>query len=707
MSPTTGYPGQRTRCERAAVLIDAAAYFSTLCEAFERAERSIYILGWDIRSDLCLKPQASDPSHFKLSKVLNRATERNRRLEVHILTWDFAPIYLAEREFLPVVQFAFKTGRRVHFRLASDHGVGVSHHQKIVVVDDRLAFLGGIDLAMARWDEAPHRAEHPLRLLPNGQPYGPFHDIQLCLDGDAARALGMLFRERWRRATSSQLAVANNLSTDHDPWPASLAPQFTDVPLFLMRTQAPFRVEPRLAEVEEGYLQVIAQAQRYLYIENQYVTSFSVRDALLASLSRPSGPEVIIITPREQSGRLEQVTMGELRAHVVSSLRAADRHGRLRVLSPVVGPQPVGVNVHAKLLIADDDYLRVGSANLSNRSMRLDTECDVALIADRDEARQAIGSVRNQLLGEHLGVSAARVAEALGEHRSLIATVAALVGGEERTLLELDLERDEALLRLPSKGRLVDPVRPLDEALVRVALPEEAVELGSRRLHHSLILAALIAAVGVAWLWTPLRDWTDPDRLIAAADELRTAPLGWLVATGVFVCASLLMVPVLALIVAASVVFGTWTSFFIIAVGSLASAICAYAVGRMLWRDAVRRMAGRRLNAVSRKLARKGTFAVAAARVLPLAPFTVVNLVAGASQVRFWDFVIGTSIGMAPGVFALCLASDQVAATARNPSPATVAVTAGVVLGALGLVTWVRKLAERMGVSAKGEGGDG
>ena len=694
--------GQRTHCERAAVLVDAAAYFTALCEALERARRTVYILGWDIRSDLRLQPQAADSGRYELATVLNRITARNPALQVFILIWDFSPIYLVEREFLPVVQFAFKTGPKVHFRLASDHGVGVSHHQKIVVVDDRVAFLGGIDLSVGRWDDAPHQAEHPLRTLPGGEPYGPFHDLQLCVDGDAARELAALFRYRWRRASRTrlpQVAADHEHDAESDPWPSTLAPQFREVPLLLLRTQAPYRNEPGLYDVEQGYLQVIAAAQRHLYFENQYVTSSSICDALVATLERVDGPEVVIVTPREQAGRLEQATMGRLRARVVATLRAADRYGRLRVLSPVVGPEPVGVNVHAKLLIADDDYLRIGSANLSNRSMRLDTECDCVILGDDEATRRQICSVRNHLLAEHLGTTAPQVQAALSEHSSLVAVVDELAGDGEHRLCPLPESEDGRGDQLLVHGRLVDPVAPLDEALVSVALPEEAVELGSKRLRNSVLLVGLIALVGALWLWTPLRDWTDPEHLAAAASFLRTTSAGPLIACGLFVGASLLMVPVLALIVASSLVFGTWTSFFVVAVGALTSAICAYGLGRLLWRDEVRRLAGQRLNSISRKLARKGSLAVAATRVLPIAPFTVVNLVAGASQLRFRDFVLGTAIGMAPGIFALCLASERLAAAVRDPSLTTVATTAAVVLGALWLVSRVRKLAERLGAS--------
>src|SRR3546814_14781470 len=83
--------------------------------------------------------------------------------------------------------------------------VGASHHQKVVVADDAVAFCGGLDLTIKRWDTPEHLPQHPLRRDPAGQDYQPFHDVQMMVDGEAAAALGDLARRRWKRVTRESL----------------------------------------------------------------------------------------------------------------------------------------------------------------------------------------------------------------------------------------------------------------------------------------------------------------------------------------------------------------------------------------------------------------------------------------------------------------------------------------------------------------------
>ena len=495
-------PGQSCwrveRASRVALMVDASAYFDALVRATARAERSVLMVGWDFHTEANLRPSDDGGPPLTLAGHLNAITAANPELEVHILCWDYSPILLMERELLPLVQFHWKTDRRVHFRLASNHPVGASHHQKVVVIDDRLAFVGGLDLTIARWDEPSHTPDDVRRRLPNGDPYGAFHDVQVAVDGDAARALGELVRRRWAAATRVHLEppIAGG-----DPWPAGLRASMRDVDVGIARTQPAHSVYAPVHEVERLYLDAIAAARDRIYIENQYVTSHRIERALRERLAEPGGPEVVLVTPRTQSGRLEQVTMGAIRARLVRALRAADREDRLRVLCPVV--DGAEVNVHAKVMIVDDTFVRVGSANLSARSMRLDTECDLAIEAGPDDAasRQAIVELRATLLSEHLGAvpSAVRDAIAEGGLRSAIDRL----GGGRRALVPLDVD-DAPALGVEVPDDVVDPEQPLDEALVRHAVPDEASEAGARHIVWRVAVAAVPLALLGLWLWTPI-----------------------------------------------------------------------------------------------------------------------------------------------------------------------------------------------------------
>jgi phosphatidylserine/phosphatidylglycerophosphate/cardiolipin synthase-like enzyme len=458
------------RAQRAAVVVDGRSYFSTFADAAALARHSILIVGWDFNSYVRLHPD--DPvggQSDEIGAFLTRLVKRRRALHVYVLDWDFAVIYAMQRELLPRFRLARRTHRRFHFRLDSRHPLGAAQHQKIVVIDDAVAFVGGFDFAACRWDTSHHQADDPQRLDPWGKQYPPYHDLELAVDGDAAAALGELVRERWWRASGERLAAA---PPGRDPWPRRLRADFRDVEVAIARTEPAYDGIPEAREVERLYVDCIAAARRSIYIENQYLTSNAIGDALAARLAEEDGPEVVVLQPRQCEGWLEQTTMGVLRARLLRRLQAIDRRDRLRVYHPVVpGLGDRRLTVHSKLLIIDDRLLRIGSANLNNRSMGLDTECDLAIDAGDDaQLRARVAAVRARLLGEHLGKPTALVAEAVAA-MGLIRTIETL-GGGERGLRPLDPTVEPWLETLVPDAAIVDPERPVGaQALLAMLAP--------------------------------------------------------------------------------------------------------------------------------------------------------------------------------------------------------------------------------------------
>lgn len=686
--------GRRAKAHRAAVLVDAASYFAALASAIERAQRSILILGWDVHGDVRLLRDGASDRPASLMELLDAAVRRTRKLHANVLDWDFAAIYALDRQTLPLLQFAWRTHRRVHFRLDAEHPLGASHHQKLVVIDDAIAFVGGIDLAADRWDTREHRLDDPRRVNPWGRPYGPFHDVQLAVDGDAAAALGEIARDRWKRATGQHLSPS---STTADPWPPDLAADFENVTVAVARTDPAWGGRPEVREVEALYEDCVAAAARWIYIENQYLTSASVGNALAARLREENGPEIVIVVPRDCPGWLEQATMGVLRYRLVRRLLEADRFGRLRVLHPSFTAQPdVLLTIHAKVMVVDDVLLRVGSSNLNNRSMGLDTECDVAIEAERSEIRDAIAAVRNGLVAEHLGVDADTVRETLTETGSLVTTVDRLAGGE-RTLVTLKHEVEPWLDEVIPEAAVVDPERPIDfDELTAEMLPPStgrSRKYDLLRVFGTLAVLLLLAAV---WRWTDLGEWLAPERVSAWTAGIQPTPAVLFVTLVVFVVASLLMVPVTLLVVLTSLAFGPWVGTACSMAGSLSSASISYALGQVLWRDAIRRLGGNRLNRLSRALAKRSILAVVVVRIVPVAPFTIVNLVAGSSHVSFRDFFLGSVFAMSPGIVIISLLAESAATTVRDPTWGRVALVVILFVAVLATATWVRhKLQQR------------
>ena len=101
--------------------------------------------------------------------------------------------------------------RGVRFGFDDHHPVGASHHQKIVVVDDQLAFCGGIDLTGHRWDTSAHRPDEPARKTPLGKAYGPYHEVQAMVTGPAAASLGVLARDRWRALGAERMPSVDSV----------------------------------------------------------------------------------------------------------------------------------------------------------------------------------------------------------------------------------------------------------------------------------------------------------------------------------------------------------------------------------------------------------------------------------------------------------------------------------------------------------------
>lgn len=214
-------------------------------------------------------------------------------------------------------------------------------------------------------------------------------------------------------------------------------------------------------------MDIVSRARRQLYIEAQYLASFRVADAIAARLQEEDGPEVVVICTRSSHGLIEKLVMGSNRDRVIRLLKRADRANRLRVYYPVVpGPKVSGsaadseveVLIHSKLMIADDDVVRIGSSNLNHRSEGLDSECDLLFEAENREHRQAVADLRNRLLAEYLGTAPATFATACAQSGSMIEAIDALNEGV-RGLREFAIELSGSVS--PVRGTaFFDPARP-------------------------------------------------------------------------------------------------------------------------------------------------------------------------------------------------------------------------------------------------------
>jgi len=675
---------------RVKFLIDGAAYFTALAEALEQAEESILIVGWDFDSRICLKYEAGFPN---LGDYLNDLAERRPALNIHVLIWDFAMIFALDRETTPLFSSGWSRHPRVHLHMDGAHPVGASHHSKIVVIDDSVAFVGGLDLAKGRFDTPEHRPEELGRMDVNGKFLPPHHDVQLAVDGEAAARLGELARNRWLRATGHRLSPAEQRT---GRWLA-LMPDITHVKVGIARTEPEYAGSSEVREIEALFRDAIAAARRWIYIENQYLSSAAVGEALANRLRQADGPQVIIVVSQASYGWLEGATMDVLRGRLLKQLTAADLHRRLRVYCPVLSDQAVNcMSVHSKLLIIDDRFVRIGSANISNRSMGLDTECDLAIDADDDrtDVQGAIAQFRNTLIAEHLGSSADEVAAVLRRTNSLIDTIKTVRRNSRRRLELVDSTIPEWLDQMIPEYALIDPQSPVaPEPLVEEFVLSDQHGSGSGALLRGLLILISLFAVAAALRWTNLGHLLHLDGLTGPTDWLRhddNAPI-WVV--GGYLLGGISLFPVTLLIFITALSLNSWLAIVCSLLGCILSATLLYGTGRWLGRKNVIRLAGRRLHRVNRVITKQGILAVTAFRLIPVAPYSLVNLAAGAGGVPFRDFVLGTSLGMSPGVIGITFFAKQLEQTVTSPNITNVFILIGTLIlmlaGIVGLRRWL------------------
>ena len=678
---------------RVAFLIDGDAYFRALRETAVTAQRRIIILGWDFDSRTrMLVEREPDGYPDQVGSFLHALLIRRPQLHIYVLTWDFHMLYFMEREWWLPAKLA--AHRRLHFKKDAVHPIGAAHHQKLVVIDDRLALCGGLDLTQCRWDTPEHRPSHPQRRVePGGEPCRPFHDVQMMVQGPVAAALGELASLRWHDATGKTLLPV----THHDPecwpkWPISVRFDSEHVRVAIARTQPQFEEQEGVREVEQLYLDTVQNAVHFIYLETQYLTSRRLEAALVRRLQQAQGPEVIIILHPTSDGWVEQHTMDVLRARVLNQLRISDRFQRLGLYCPSIPGMADGcLSVHAKVCVIDDTFVRVGSANLSDRSMGFDTECDLAVEAEgRQDVEQSIRLFRHRLMAEHLGMDTCDVAQQELEKGSVLALLESSRRQDDaRTLKPFNTQTATEVSEWVSEADFLDPHLSYEEQLV----PEHM----RRTAHRQYIVGAaslfLLLALAAAWQWTPLAQWLDIPRIVDRLQHFGHTQWTPLLALAGFVIGGVLVVPVTALIAITVLAFGPLFGFMYSLLGMTASALVTFWIGRLVGQRALHRWSGPRFRNISRHLANKGVLAIVAVRILPIAPFSIINAVAGASHIRMRDFFLGTVIGEIPGLLGIAVFVDQLSNTIRHPDLSGVlglsAVALGIAAGAVLIRRWL------------------
>lgn len=461
------HPGETcwriARADRLAVIIDAADYFATVHAAMQNARHSVLLIGWDF--DTRIKLHRSDIKSDvpdTLGKFLKWTVKQRPDLRIYVLQWNLGSLKAFGRGTTPLAIFDWMTDDRINLELDGAHPAGSAHHQKIIVIDDALAFCGGIDMTADRWDTRAHLDDNPERVRPfTKRRYGPWHDVSTVVDGNAAKALGELARARWKCATGEELSPPPPLES---VWPKGLHASLRHVDVAISRTAPAYDGQKGVHEIEALYLRAIKAAKRTIYIESQYFASRKIAEAMADRLRDVDGPEIVVINPQTADGWLEEEVMGSSRALLLDLIHKADRHDRFRIYTPVTaGRQPI--YVHAKVMVIDDRLLKVGSSNLNNRSLGFDTECDLSVEACSGPARlnlrRWILGLRNDLVAEHLGIENAVLEDRIEcAGGSLIGAIEDLRSDGRSLVPFVPPKLNTAEERLLAENQMLDPERP-------------------------------------------------------------------------------------------------------------------------------------------------------------------------------------------------------------------------------------------------------
>jgi phosphatidylserine/phosphatidylglycerophosphate/cardiolipin synthase-like enzyme len=370
----TGEPPPR-KGNRLEILIDGATALPLIADEIEKAESHVHLAGWFFSPEFRLRPGGPGLREF-LAAIA-------QRVDVRVLSWAGSPLPLfrPDRSDVRAMRDELVRESRVVCALDDRERPMHCHHEKLVIVDDRVAFVGGIDLtdySGRRFDSH----EHPSR-----QERG-WHDAAARLEGPAVADVAEHFRLRWREVTSQNLPAVRR------------QPAAGDVEVQILRT-VPEKIYSGLPRgdfrIMEAYQRALRSAERFVYLENQFLWSPEIVATLAEKLRNPPSDDfrlLVLLPARPSSG--EDDTRGQL-----GQLMRANG-GASRMLACTIyqrgSEEPRPVYVHAKIGIVDDRWLTIGSANLNEHSLFNDTEMNL-VVQDAHIARD----VRLRLWAEHLG----------------------------------------------------------------------------------------------------------------------------------------------------------------------------------------------------------------------------------------------------------------------------------------------------------------
>ncbi len=354
------------------VLVDGVEALPRIEQAIQAAEHSVLLAGWHFQPDFRLS--RSGPT---LRELLANASER---VDVRVLAWAGAPLPLFHptRNEVRGARDSLVRGTRIRMALDRHERPLHCHHEKLVVIDGRVAFVGGIDLTGLDGDRLD-TPDHPARGAVG------WHDAAARVEGPLVRDVAEHVAFRWQSVTGEPL----ELRPAPEPIGGGVPAQFVRTVAEGMYDGLPHGDH----RVLEAYVRALRSARRLVYIENQFLWSAGLVRILADKLRDPPSDEfrVVLLLPARPTNGADD-TRGQL-----GVLVEADRYDRMLACTLYQPGRAQQVYVHAKIAVVDDRVLIVGSANLNEHSLMNDSEACL-VVCDETVARET----RLRLWREHL-----------------------------------------------------------------------------------------------------------------------------------------------------------------------------------------------------------------------------------------------------------------------------------------------------------------
>lgn len=669
------------KANHASMIVDAEDYYRALHEGICKAKRSLFLFGWDVdgRIPLLRGEEAKKDCPVTLHDLITKKARENPEFEIYISQWDHPFIFAGDREFLAAARWRAEECPNIHFRFDRIIPMQASQHQKIVVIDDEIAYSGGLDVGVVRWDgrmhcpDNHHRYDFEEDKKSGAGPYTPNHDVQMVVSGPAAQALAELARRRWFLATDYEAIPIHpyNVEGIPDVWPEKNPPQFSDVEVGISLTFPPIGETPAIRHIENLYYDQIAAAEHFIYIENQYLANNNIARAINKRLKENPRLRVLIYSSRDPQGLAEEVAMWTKRVKFRRVLEKGAVKDRVAMTYSISKGKNThcAVHVHAKVMIVDDKYLQIGSANINDRSMDLDSECDMTIIGQTAKDRAQIADLRNDLIREHSGMEKKDI-QALIDNGHPINDFLVDVPHSTQHFRKI---RDSISL----KARIIQLVtfagakhRPLSALIANYfSKHDDKAGFPHKRVSAAFLLIMTALMMVLFWRYTPGVELISPENVKTYIQYIQTSSWSIPVVIASYILGGLIFVPVTLLIVATAAVFGPITGFGLALAGSMASAIMTFLIGHFVGEHVFKNYSNTAFMRISDRLKDTGITGLAALRMVPIAPFTLVNMILGASSIKLLPYIVATVLGLMPGMAAMVILGDSLATIWRNPDP--------------------------------------